>query len=104
MANSARDPFIIQRSKRRLLSRAVLRQRAGEQRHRGVTTLAMTRELNSSSPQKNIDAFAVKGFARSVTMQRFRPGCVRIVMTACTSLGAQELFHRNCLTAFGARV
>ena len=47
----------------------------------------MTRELNSSSPQKNIDAFAVKGFARSVTMQRFRPCCMRIVMTAGTSLG-----------------
>src|SRR5437762_12403536 len=82
MTDRAGDTFIVELGKGRLLARAVFCQSAREQGHRRVTTLAMAGEFDAAGAQQNVDTFTVERLARCVAMQGFRPGCVRIMMTA----------------------
>jgi hypothetical protein len=100
MANCAGHTFIVEMSERRLLAWAVIAEHAGKQRDRSVTTLTVSRELDTSRTQQNVDALAIKRLARSVAMQRFGPCCVRILMTANTSFRGEELLDRNYFSVF----
>src|SRR5882672_4127037 len=68
MADRAGHAFVIKRCKRRLLPRAVPGERAGKQRYRRVTTLAVPRELNAARAQQNVYAFTIKRLACRIAM------------------------------------